>query len=31
MLYISTTNEGEGPFQPPPNATISSIDEDASA
>jgi hypothetical protein len=29
MLYTSTTVEGEEPFQPPPNATISSIDEAA--
>jgi hypothetical protein len=32
MLYTSTTNENEyeEPSQPPPNATISPIDEDAS-
>jgi hypothetical protein len=32
MLYTSTTNEDEDkePFQPPPNATISPIDADAS-
>jgi hypothetical protein len=29
MLYTSTTDEYEEPFQPPPNATISPIDEDA--
>jgi hypothetical protein len=31
MLYISTTDEDEEPVQPPPNATISPIDEDARA
>jgi hypothetical protein len=30
MLYTSTIDESEEPFQPPPNATISPIDEDAS-
>jgi hypothetical protein len=30
MLYTSTTDEYDEPFQPPPNATISPIDEDAS-
>jgi hypothetical protein len=29
MLYTSTTNEYEEPFEPPPNATISPIDDDA--
>jgi hypothetical protein len=27
MLYTSTTDEGEEPSQPPPNATISPIDD----
>jgi hypothetical protein len=32
MLYTSTTDEGEEElFQPPPNAAISPIDEDASS
>jgi hypothetical protein len=29
MLYPSTTDENEEPFEPPPNATISPIDDDA--
>jgi hypothetical protein len=31
MLYTSTTDEDEETFQPPPNATISPIDDDAGA
>jgi hypothetical protein len=30
MLYTSTTDEDEEAFQPPPNAIISPIDDDAS-
>jgi hypothetical protein len=28
ILYTSTTDEDEDPLKPPPNATISPIDED---
>jgi hypothetical protein len=30
MLYTSTTDKDEEPETPPPNATISPIDDDAS-
>jgi hypothetical protein len=31
MLYTSTIDESEEPSQPPPNAAISPIDDDASS